>query len=145
MLSNPEFLAEGTAVSDLLHPDRVLIGGDQTSEGREAVESLCWIYQHWVPKEKIITMNTWSSELSKLVGLSVDSVVNCVGKYMSPVFDYCHTCVITSCHLSVITLSHLCVITLCKLYVMTVCHLCVIKTMLYVSDFSISPVFDNSI
>lgn len=80
VLSNPEFLAEGTAVSDLLHPDRVLIGGDQTSEGREAVESLCWIYQHWVPKEKIITMNTWSSELSKLVGLSVDSVVICVGK-----------------------------------------------------------------
>lgn len=103
MLSNPEFLAEGTAVSDLLHPDRVLIGGDQTSEGREAVESLCWIYQHWVPKEKIITMNTWSSELSKLVGLSVDSVVICVGKiyvtcvlllshlcdyFMSPVCDY---------------------------------------------------------
>lgn len=64
---------------------------------------------------------------------------------MSPVFDYCHTCVIALCHLSVITLSHLCVITLCKLYVMTVCHLCEIKTMLYVSDFSISPVFDNSI
>ncbi|XP_062594063.1 UDP-glucose 6-dehydrogenase-like, partial [Saccostrea cucullata] len=66
ILSNPEFLAEGTAVNDLLHPDRVLIGGEQTTEGREAVESLCWIYQHWVPKANIITMNTWSSELSKL-------------------------------------------------------------------------------
>nr|XP_022323181.1 UDP-glucose 6-dehydrogenase-like isoform X3 [Crassostrea virginica] len=66
VLSNPEFLAEGTAVNDLLNPDRVLIGGEQTKEGREAVESLCWIYSHWVPRENIITMNTWSSELSKL-------------------------------------------------------------------------------
>ncbi|KAK2181016.1 hypothetical protein NP493_415g01005 [Ridgeia piscesae] len=66
VLSNPEFLAEGTAISDLLFPDRVLIGGPQTPEGREAIDALSWVYQHWIPMEKIITMNTWSSELSKL-------------------------------------------------------------------------------
>lgn len=66
VLSNPEFLAEGTGVKDLLYPDRVLIGGEQTEEGREAIQALCWVYQHWVPREKVITMNTWSSELSKL-------------------------------------------------------------------------------
>ncbi|XP_059161207.1 UDP-glucose 6-dehydrogenase-like isoform X2 [Physella acuta] len=66
VLSNPEFLAEGTAISDLLKPDRVLIGGDQSPEGQEAVDALCWVYKHWVPSENIITMNTWSSELSKL-------------------------------------------------------------------------------
>ena len=67
VLSNPEFLAEGTAINDLFHPDRVLIGGEETEDGREAIEALSWVYQHWVPKEKIITTNTWSSELSKLV------------------------------------------------------------------------------
>lgn len=66
VLSNPEFLAEGTAISDLTKPDRVLIGGDDTAEGQEAIEALCWVYAHWVPRERIITMNTWSSELSKL-------------------------------------------------------------------------------
>ncbi|XP_013788964.1 UDP-glucose 6-dehydrogenase-like [Limulus polyphemus] len=66
VLSNPEFLAEGSAVNDLLNPDRILIGGDQTSEGKEAIEKLCWVYKHWIPEKKIITMNTWSSELSKL-------------------------------------------------------------------------------
>jgi len=66
VLSNPEFLAEGTAIRDLLQPDRVLIGGDQTNGGRKAVTALSWIYEHWVPKDHIITMNTWSSELSKL-------------------------------------------------------------------------------
>lgn len=66
VLSNPEFLAEGTAVRDLLKPDRVLIGGEQTGSGRRAIASLSWIYEHWVPKNQIITMNTWSSELSKL-------------------------------------------------------------------------------
>lgn len=66
ILSNPEFLAEGTAIYDLLYPDRVLIGGDPTLEGQEAIMALQWIYQHWVAPEKIITMNTWSSELSKL-------------------------------------------------------------------------------
>ncbi len=67
ILSNPEFLAEGTAVQDLLNPDRVLIGGEQSLEGQEAIKALCSIYNHWIPSEKIITMNTWSSELSKLV------------------------------------------------------------------------------
>ena len=66
VLSNPEFLAEGTAINDLLHPDRVLIGGDQTDEGRVAIDALAEVYSHWVPKEQIVTMNTWSSELSKL-------------------------------------------------------------------------------
>lgn len=67
VLSNPEFLAEGTAIQDLMNPDRVLIGGESTPEGKKAVDALTWIYQHWVPQEKIVTMNTWSSELSKLV------------------------------------------------------------------------------
>jgi UDPglucose 6-dehydrogenase len=66
VLSNPEFLAEGTAVSDLHFPDRVLIGGDQTPEGLEAIEALSEIYAHWVPRDKIIKTRLWSSELSKL-------------------------------------------------------------------------------
>ena len=66
ILSNPEFLAEGTAVRDLLSPDRVLIGGAETEEGRTAVAALVDVYAHWVPRERIITTNTWSSELSKL-------------------------------------------------------------------------------
>ncbi|MCM4157128.1 nucleotide sugar dehydrogenase [Gramella sp. AN32] len=67
ILSNPEFLAEGTAVKDLMKPDRVLIGGDINSEeGKEAVQALVDIYNHWVPKENILTTNVWSSELSKL-------------------------------------------------------------------------------
>jgi len=67
VLSNPEFLAEGTAIQDLLCPDRVLIGGDQASpEGRAAIAGLFSVYEHWIPKEKILTMDTWSSELSKL-------------------------------------------------------------------------------
>lgn len=66
VLSNPEFLAEGTAVRDLLHPDRVLIGGENSTAGYSAMAELSQIYTHWVPKERLITMNTWSSELSKL-------------------------------------------------------------------------------
>eukprot|EP00092_Neocalanus_flemingeri_P032518 GFUD01035367.1.p1 GENE.GFUD01035367.1~~GFUD01035367.1.p1 ORF type:complete len:479 (+),score=140.93 GFUD01035367.1:125-1561(+) len=66
VLSNPEFLAEGTAMADLLSPDRVLIGGEQTDAGQEAIATLKEVYQHWVPQERIMTMNTWSSELSKL-------------------------------------------------------------------------------
>ena len=62
VLSNPEFLAEGTAVDDLLNPDRVLIGG----ESPQAIEALCEIYATWIPRERILTTNLWSSELSKL-------------------------------------------------------------------------------
>ena len=66
VLSNPEFLAEGSAIKDLLNPDRVLIGGEDSADGRRATEELTKIYEHWVPKERLITMSTWSSELSKL-------------------------------------------------------------------------------
>ncbi len=67
ILSNPEFLAEGTAVEDLLQADRVLIGGDETPSGQEAKDTLSSIYAHWLPKERILQTNVWSSELSKLV------------------------------------------------------------------------------
>lgn len=66
ILSNPEFLAEGTAIADLFAPDRVLIGGDTTVEGQKAIQTLVDVYAHWVPKDKILTTNVWSSELSKL-------------------------------------------------------------------------------
>ncbi|MEM0967673.1 MAG: UDP-glucose 6-dehydrogenase [Verrucomicrobiota bacterium] len=66
IVSNPEFLAEGTAIVDLNNPDRVLIGGDQTAEGAEAVASVSSLYEAWVPKDRIVTTNLWSSELSKL-------------------------------------------------------------------------------
>ncbi|XP_014665392.1 PREDICTED: UDP-glucose 6-dehydrogenase-like [Priapulus caudatus] len=66
ILSNPEFLAEGTAVNDLMKPDRVLIGGETTADGRAAVNALARVYEHWIPQERIIKTNTWSSELSKL-------------------------------------------------------------------------------
>jgi UDPglucose 6-dehydrogenase len=67
ILSNPEFLAEGTAVDDLFSPDRVLIGGDSTPEGEKAIHELVSIYANWVPRDRILTTNVWSSELSKLV------------------------------------------------------------------------------
>jgi len=67
VLSNPEFLAEGTAIKDLMKPDRVLIGGQQTPEGLKAAETLVSVYAHWVAREQILTTNLWSSELSKLV------------------------------------------------------------------------------
>ncbi len=102
VLSNPEFLAEGTAVKDLEAPDRVLIGGERTPEGDRAVQTLADVYARWVPRERIITTNLWSSELSKLVanaflaqrissinsisalceatGADVDEVANAIGK-----------------------------------------------------------------
>ncbi|MFD1771507.1 nucleotide sugar dehydrogenase [Sphingobacterium suaedae] len=98
ILSNPEFLAEGTAISDLHHPDRVLIGG----EDDRAIQALVDIYASWVPEDRILTTNLWSSELSKLVanaflaqrvssinsiselceatGANVDEVARAVGK-----------------------------------------------------------------
>ncbi|MDC1216932.1 nucleotide sugar dehydrogenase [Flavobacteriaceae bacterium] len=66
ILSNPEFLAEGTAIQDLFKSDRVLIGGDASETGQKAVQALVDIYANWIPKEKILTTNVWSSELSKL-------------------------------------------------------------------------------
>ncbi|EFJ52903.1 hypothetical protein VOLCADRAFT_72551 [Volvox carteri f. nagariensis] len=66
ILSNPEFLAEGTAIEDLRHPDRVLIGGSDTESGRKAIESLASVYAHWIPRERILTANLWSAELAKL-------------------------------------------------------------------------------
>ena len=102
VLSNPEFLAEGTAVQDLMNPDRVLIGGERTPGGDKAVETLVSVYARWVPRDRIITTNLWSSELSKLVanaflaqrissinaisalceatGADVDEVANAIGK-----------------------------------------------------------------
>ena len=102
VLSNPEFLAEGTAVADLHNPDRVLIGGERTPEGNTAVAALCDVYARWVPRDRIITTNLWSSELSKLVanaflaqrissinsisalceatGADVDEVANAIGR-----------------------------------------------------------------
>ncbi len=66
VLSNPEFLAEGTAIADLDHPDRILIGGHPTPEGQKAVQALVEVYAAWVPRDRILTTNLWSSELSKL-------------------------------------------------------------------------------
>jgi UDPglucose 6-dehydrogenase len=102
VLSNPEFLAEGTAIADLFNPDRVLIGGERTPEGEAAIATLAGVYARWVPRERIITTNLWSSELSKLVanaflaqrissinsisalceatGADVDEVANAIGK-----------------------------------------------------------------
>jgi UDPglucose 6-dehydrogenase len=102
VLSNPEFLAEGTAIADLFNPDRVLIGGERTPEGEAALATLAGVYARWVPRERIITTNLWSSELSKLVanaflaqrissinsisalceatGADVDEVANAIGK-----------------------------------------------------------------
>lgn len=102
VLSNPEFLAEGTAVPDLISPDRVLIGGERTPSGEIAIQTLVDVYAHWVPRDRIITTNLWSSELSKLVanaflaqrissinsisalceatGADVDEVANAIGR-----------------------------------------------------------------
>merc|ERR1719198_2027166 len=66
VLSNPEFLAEGTAIDDLFKPDRVLIGGPETPQGHAAVDFLANVYRNWVPTERVLTTNLWSAELSKL-------------------------------------------------------------------------------
>ena len=66
VLSNPEFLAEGTAIADLEHPDRVLIGGADTPAGQAAMRELVEVYARWVPRDRILTANVWSAELSKL-------------------------------------------------------------------------------
>jgi len=66
VLSNPEFLAEGTAINDLLYADRILIGSEENLDGKKAEKALVDIYSNWIPEEKIITTRIWSSELSKL-------------------------------------------------------------------------------
>lgn len=66
VLSNPEFLAEGTAIRDLIEPDRVLVGGPQTESGFAAINEVVDIYAAWVAREKILTTNVWSAELTKL-------------------------------------------------------------------------------
>ena len=66
VLSNPEFLAEGTAIDDLFNADRVLIGGNQTPSGKKAINALVDVYSNWLSAKQIITTNVWSSELSKL-------------------------------------------------------------------------------
>ena len=66
VLSNPEFLSEGSAIYDLENPDRVLIGADETETGNNAAETLIGIYANWIPKKKILKTNVWSSELAKL-------------------------------------------------------------------------------
>lgn len=71
ILSNPEFLAAGTAINDLLYPDRVLIGSSPTPSGRKAASALASVYSAWVPRDRIITTNVWSSELAKLVANSM--------------------------------------------------------------------------
>jgi len=71
ILSNPEFLAAGTAVNDLLYPDRILIGSAPTPSGKKAAEALVNVYAAWVPRERILTTNVWSSELAKLVANSM--------------------------------------------------------------------------
>lgn len=66
VLSNPEFLAEGTAIADLYKSDRVLIGGDEDEAGQRSIQALVDIYANWIPRKKILTTRIWSSELSKL-------------------------------------------------------------------------------
>jgi UDPglucose 6-dehydrogenase len=67
VVSNPEFLSEGTAIRDMENPDRVLIGARDTPSGRKAKQAIVDLYAHWVPPERILTTSLWSSELSKLV------------------------------------------------------------------------------
>ena len=67
IVSNPEFLAEGTAIQDLKNPDKVLIGGEENENGQKAAEKVAELYSHWVPEKRLLLTNVWSSELSKLV------------------------------------------------------------------------------
>ena len=77
-------MAEGSAVDDLLKPERVLIGGDcQSPEGLAAIEALKEIYTRWIPEEKMVVTNTWSSELSKLVGCCVCVLIECIMSHLN--------------------------------------------------------------
>lgn len=98
VVSNPEFLAEGTAIRDMENPDRVLIGARETPSGQEAIEKMVDIYANWVPKERIITTNLWSSELSKLVAnaflaqriSSINAIANLCEKTEADVSEVAH-------------------------------------------------------
>merc|ERR1739844_378503 len=91
ILSNPEFLAEGTAMKDLSSPDRVLIGGSTDAEGVAAAGVLADIYANWVPRERILTTNLWSSELSKFVGASVGFGGSCFQKDILNLVYFCES------------------------------------------------------
>lgn len=98
VISNPEFLAEGTAIQDLEKPDRVLIGGRETPSGQKAIQSLVDVYDHWVPRERIITTNLWSSELSKLAAnaflaqriSSINAIANLCEKTEADITEVAH-------------------------------------------------------
>jgi UDPglucose 6-dehydrogenase len=98
VVSNPEFLAEGTAVDDMRDPDRVLIGGRQTPSGQKAVQAIVDIFAHWVERERIITTNLWSSELSKLAAnaflaqrvSSINAIANLCEKTGADVTEVAH-------------------------------------------------------
>jgi UDPglucose 6-dehydrogenase len=98
VVSNPEFLAEGTAIRDMENPDRVLIGARETPSGQKAIQAIVDIYAHWVPQERIITTNLWSSELSKLVAnaflaqriSSINAIANLCEKTEADVTEVAH-------------------------------------------------------
>jgi UDPglucose 6-dehydrogenase len=98
VVSNPEFLAEGTAIRDLENPDRVLVGGRETPSGQEAVQAIVDVYTQWVPRERIITANLWSSELSKLAAnaflaqriSSINAIANLCEKTEADVTEVAH-------------------------------------------------------
>jgi UDPglucose 6-dehydrogenase len=98
VISNPEFLAEGTAIQDLEKPDRVLIGGRETPSGQKAIQSLVDVYAHWVPRERILTTNLWSSELSKLTAnaflaqriSSINAIANLCEKTEADINEVAH-------------------------------------------------------
>ena len=98
VVSNPEFLAEGTAISDMENPDRVLIGGRETPSGQKAIQAIVDIYAQWVTRERIITTNLWSSELSKLVAnaflaqriSSINAIANLCEKTEADVAEVAH-------------------------------------------------------
>ncbi|KAJ5102451.1 UDP-glucose 6-dehydrogenase [Penicillium argentinense] len=102
VLSNPEFLSEGSAVNDLLHPSRVIIGCQRTTSGQLAAEKLAAVYRRWTPHELIITMNQWSAELSKLASNallaqrissinSLSAICEAVGADINSVAEACGT------------------------------------------------------
>ena len=98
VVSNPEFLAEGTAIRDMENPDRVLIGGRETPSGQKAIQAIVDIYAQWVPRERIVTTNLWSSELSKLVAnaflaqriSSINAIANLCEKTEADIAEVAH-------------------------------------------------------